>query len=78
MRASDITDIFSLGIFVLEMIDFRTIIERAVVLHLVLLRVISGKSQMASKIKIACSQQNELQYNGSLNSRTKIDHFQYK
>ena len=38
LRASDISDIFTLGLFVLEMIDFRTIIESAVVLHLILLR----------------------------------------
>ena len=38
MRASDLPDIFTLGLFVLEMIDFRTIIERAVVLQLVLMR----------------------------------------
>ena len=39
LRVSDLPDIFTLGLFVFEMIDFRTIIERAVVLQLVLLRV---------------------------------------
>ena len=32
MRISDLPDIFTLGLFVLEMIDIRTIIEKAVVL----------------------------------------------
>ena len=29
LRASDLTDIFTLGLFVSEVIDFRTIIDRA-------------------------------------------------
>ena len=29
LRASDLPDIFTLALFVLEVIDFRTIIERA-------------------------------------------------
>ena len=41
LRAGDLPDIFTLCLIVLEMIDCRTIIERAVVLQLVLLRVIS-------------------------------------
>ena len=51
LTVSDLPDIFTLDLFVLEMIEFRTIFERAVVLQLVLLRVISGKSQLASKIR---------------------------
>ena len=38
LRVNDLPDIFTLGLFVLEMIDFRTIIERAVERQLVLLR----------------------------------------
>ena len=45
LRASDLSDIFTLGLFVLEVIDFRTIIDRAVERQLVLLRAISDKKQ---------------------------------
>ena len=51
LRASDLPDIFTLDLFVLEVIDFRTIVERAVERLLVLLRAISGKSKVTSKIR---------------------------
>ena len=51
LRASDLPDIFYSRLYVLEVIDFRTIIETAVERQRVLLRAISGKSKLASKIR---------------------------